>query len=42
MDRNTEEEGNVVLCKKEDKSLIDVINVDRFAMTSAHRLKFVV
>ena len=27
--------------KKEDKSMIDVENVDRFATTSTRRLKFV-
>ena len=31
----------IMIMKKEDNSLIDVENVDRFATTSARRLKFV-
>ena len=41
MDRNIDKEGGRMQCfmKTEDKSLIDVDNVDRFATTSARILK---
>ena len=43
MDRKIDNEGGRMQCfmEKEDKSLIDVENVDRLAKISARRFKFV-